>query len=284
MIPVRRKWPRKASDSKPPDSSASDRALLDQLLTDSRLYHKSAQFRDLLTFVTRLRSFAPFNAMLLHIQKPGLSYAATAEDWKARFDRTIKPDSRPLLILWPFGPVSLVYDVLDTVGPELPQAVETFFARGPINAERLTLCLKAVERKSIYCDFIDAGDFKAGSIRLLRRSEIPTDYSQYLIKLNRNHEPATQFATLTHELAHLFLGHLGLDLKLKIAESRSSTHTQHELEAESVAYLVCARNGVENASETYLAKYVDSNTTVETLDLYRIMHAAGQIEHVLGLK
>lgn len=52
------------------------RSLLDQLLEDSRLYTQSADYKALLD----LRNFAPFNAMLLQVQKPGLSYAASARD------------------------------------------------------------------------------------------------------------------------------------------------------------------------------------------------------------
>jgi hypothetical protein len=52
------------------------RSLLDKLLTDSRLYTQTKDYKDLLAFVVRLRNFAPFNAMLLHIQKPGIMYAA----------------------------------------------------------------------------------------------------------------------------------------------------------------------------------------------------------------
>ena len=48
------------------------RALLDQLLADSRLYRTGKDYRALLDFVIRLRNFAPFNAMLLQVQKPGL--------------------------------------------------------------------------------------------------------------------------------------------------------------------------------------------------------------------
>ena len=61
--------------------TANVRSLLDQLLADSRLYKKSKDYHELLEFVVRLRNFAPFNAMLLQLQKPGLSYAASAEDW-----------------------------------------------------------------------------------------------------------------------------------------------------------------------------------------------------------
>ena len=56
--------------------------------------------------VVRLRNFAPFNAMLLQMQKSGLSYAASAHDWRMRFGRTPKYGARPLLILSPFGPVA----------------------------------------------------------------------------------------------------------------------------------------------------------------------------------
>jgi hypothetical protein len=113
------------------------RTLLDQLLTDSRLYTKSKDYKELLDFVVRLRNFAPFNAMLLQVQKPGLRYAASAHDWRERFGRRRKDGARPLLILWPFGPVALVYDVQDTEGRALPQDVASFFAEGPIDEQRI---------------------------------------------------------------------------------------------------------------------------------------------------
>jgi hypothetical protein len=47
--------------------SEAVRSLLDQLLADSRLYTQSKDYKQLLDFVVRLRNFAPFNAMLLHV-------------------------------------------------------------------------------------------------------------------------------------------------------------------------------------------------------------------------
>ena len=38
--------------------------------------------------------------------------------------------------------------------------------------------------------------------------------------VNANHPPATQFVTLAHELAHLYLGHLGIDRKRGVDERR----------------------------------------------------------------
>jgi hypothetical protein len=251
--------------------TTASRSLLDQLLADSHLYTQSKDYKELLDFVVRLRNFAPFNAMLLQVQKPGLSYAASALDWRARFGRTIKEGARPLLILWPFGPVALVYDVQDTEGKPLPQDVAFFFAQGAIDEARLALYN------------VDTGDQKAGLIRVVQRPVKDNEPTLYRIHINRNHPAATQFTTLAHELGHLFLGHLGPDKPLNVPERATMTHAQRELEAESVAFLVCKRNGVESKSETYLANYVQQNTTIKHLDLYQVMRAAGQVETLLGL-
>ncbi|MDK4202089.1 hypothetical protein QKY98_23460, partial [Pseudomonas sp. HR1] len=86
--------------------SEAARSVLDQLIEDSRLYRTSADYQQLLDFTVKLKNFAPFNAMLLQIQKPGLQHAASAYEWREKFNRKPKRGARPLLILWPFGPVA----------------------------------------------------------------------------------------------------------------------------------------------------------------------------------
>jgi hypothetical protein len=277
------------SDMQPYNEEVT-RSLLDQLLLDSQLYHKSKDFKELLDFVVKLRNFAPFNAMLLQVQKPGLRYAASARDWRERFGRTIKDGARPLLILWPFGPVALVYDEMDTEGQPLPTDVMAFFAQGSIDEDCLVRFAKLLDRKHIEWYEADMGDNMAGSIRVLRRPDKrkelrnePKEFTIYCITINKNHNTAVRFATLVHELAHLFLGHLGEDSKLNIPDRCLLSHQQREFEAESVSYLVCARNGVHSKSETYLSNYVTQNSTIDDVDLYLVMKAAGQIEAMLGL-
>jgi hypothetical protein len=265
------------------DEVESTRALLDQLFIDSRLYTQSKDYKDLLDFVVRLPNFAPFNAMLLQIQKPGMHFAASAHDWQTLFGRKPMAGARPLLILWPFGPVALVYDELDTIGKELPRDVRSFYAQGPINQERIESFRSLMEGHCIHSRTIDAGDLRAGSIRLLGRPENAKDFSHYEMSINRNHSAAVQFVTIAHELAHLFLGHLGQDSRLRIPDRRGLTHQQDELEAESVAYVVSERNGVKSASETYLANFVKESATVPNLDAYQVMRAAGQVETTLNL-
>ena len=259
------------------------RSMLDQLLTDSQLYTKSKDYQDLLDFVVKLRNFAPFNAMLLQVQKPGLSYAASAHDWKERFGRTVKEGSRPLLILWPFGPVSLVYDEMDTEGNKLPEDVSPFVARGKIDESKMNSFIPMLSKKKIEWEWLDAGGASAGYIRSNKRTIDKKEEITYEMYINKNHTSPVQFATLTHELGHMFLGHLGPNKSLNIPDRLKSTHKQRELEAESVSYIVCARNGVESKSQTYLKNYVEKHTTIDEIDIYNVMRAAGQVETLLGL-
>ncbi len=64
-----------------PDDDGVDekvtRSLLDHLLTESKLYKTGEAYKALLAVIVRMKNFAPFNAMLIHIQKPGIRYLKT---------------------------------------------------------------------------------------------------------------------------------------------------------------------------------------------------------------
>ena len=259
------------------------RRLLDQLLVDSKLYKRRSDYKELLEFVVQLREFAPFNSMLFQIQKPGLRFAASEHDWISRFGRTPKPGARPLLIMWPFGAVALVYDVVDTEGRELPEDVASFPASGDISVEKVTGFINAIRRINIETVLVDAGDAKAGSICVTSRAATKNGATKYRKTLNQNHSPPVQFCTLAHELGHLCLGHLGEKTKLKIPQRRGFTHAQCEIEAESVAYIVCMRNGVTPKSQTYLTNFVEEDTNLQNIEVYQVIRAAGQVEGMLGL-
>lgn len=259
------------------------RSLLDQLLEDSRLYKSSQDYMDLMEFIARMRNFAPFNALLLQIQKPGLQFAASKHDWRERFQAEVNEDARPLLILWPFGPVALVYDVVDLVSGNIPLDAQSFVAKGSITEDRITAFIEKMKARHITVSITDAGDGKAGSIQMTTSPKDEKTRGHYKMKINGNHPPAVRFVTIAHELAHLFLGHLGEDKKWGIKERRHGDKTQRELEAESVAFLVAKRNGVDSRSETYLTNYVRDHPTMADLDFYQITRAAGQIETLLGV-
>ena len=137
--------------------------------------------------------------------------------------------------------------------------------------------------KSITTRDFDQGDDDAGYLKWLTISSDRKTYSSYELGYNRNHNAAMKFVTFVHELAHLFLGHLGKDTKLGIPDRRGLEHRMEEIEAESVAYLVAKRNQVEPRSQKYLHHFVQSDESTKNLDLYSIARATGRIERLLDL-
>ena len=57
------------------EQDAAKRAL-DELFSLTSQYRTSEAYQQLLQFVTRFRSYSPFNAMLVHIQMPGAEFIA----------------------------------------------------------------------------------------------------------------------------------------------------------------------------------------------------------------
>ena len=257
-----------------------NRAIIDQLIADTRLYDSAKAVKELLEFTVRLRHIAPFNAMLLHIQKPGLSFAARPKDWLEQFGRYPKPHARPLVILRNFGPVEFVYDILDTDGEPLPEVALSFPTSGRVPAFWMTTAEQKLGQAEIVIAWLDSGDYSAGHARRLTDHQDKKRLERFEVGVNRNHSLATQLVTLAHEIAHIFLGHCGADEKRGVKSRRSSDVALREVEAETVAYLVAKRTGVSPRSESYLDRYQGE---FAQLDLHRILKTASAVEKLLGL-
>lgn len=173
--------------------------------------------------------------------------------------------------------------MVDLVSGNIPVDAQAFVAKGAMTEGRIATFIKKMTSKDIFVSITDAGDGKAGSIQMVDPPKNDKTRGFYKMKVNGNHTPDVRFVTIAHELAHLFLGHLGEDKKWSIKDRMFRTYHQRELEAETAAFLVAERNGVESKSETYLANYVRDHETMDDLDFYQITRAAGQIETLLGI-
>ncbi|QCO55886.1 ImmA/IrrE family metallo-endopeptidase [Pseudorhodobacter turbinis] len=218
--------------------------------------------------------------MLLHIQKSGLTHAATAHDWWHRFGRVPKKGTRPLLVLRTKGPVDFVFDILDTEGRDVPVDAFAFPTFGDLSDNRFSEFMRAVGKERIDLVVLDSGDGQAGWIRLLAESKAETGKNVYQLAYNRNHAAPTRFVTVAHELAHLYLGHLGSDAGRRVPYRRDTPHELMEVEAEMVAYLVAMRNGLKPRSESYLANYKGA---FEDLNLYAVTRAVNAVETAMGI-
>jgi hypothetical protein len=99
-------------------SAQSAQHALDDLFNATLKYKTSEKFHELMQFVRMFRFYSPYNALLVHIQRPGAHFVAPARRWNYQYNRQVKPNANPIVILQPMGPVMFVYDVSDTeAGP-----------------------------------------------------------------------------------------------------------------------------------------------------------------------
>jgi len=276
---------------------------LDELFQNARQYQSSESYGELVDFIARFPSYAPYNGLLLHIQRPGAVYVASAHRWMAQYGRFIKPGARPLVILQRGGPVMFVFDVTDTEpgknSQPLPREIEKPFEvrRGRLGGE-LERMIGNVVRDGVRVQFGKEGSQAAGFIRAVFGGHLPLQFRtgedkegnpiyaeiplKYDLLVNEDLNREARFATITHELGHLYCGHLGIpSKKWKGWPDRMGLLREvAEFEAESISYLVCQRLHVDNPSEVYLATFMEHNQEIPSIRIELVMKAAGYIEQM----
>ena len=187
---------------------------LDKLFQDVSTYRSSKNYMELFDFIKRFRKIAPYNAMLIHMQKPGSKYVASAEEWRKEFQRTPKPGARPLIILRTFGPVSFVYELEDTEGKEFPQELQNpFQPEGEISEAGFASFVENLYFNGFRIFGENYGTEYAGAVQAINYREPYTDEHNtrhsfripFAITINSNHNALTQLATIYHELGPCLL-------------------------------------------------------------------------------
>lgn len=267
---------------------------LDKLFLEIGTYRKSTEFKGLFEFVKKFPYIAPYNAMLIHVQKPGSEFVASAAEWNRRFNRKIKAGARPLVILRPFGPVAFVFELGDTYGTDpFPEyLLNPFKAIGQVAERNYIQLVDNLKSDGILCSEVEHGTASAGFVsinkskqeeRILRgRKEIWVKIL-YNMVVNKTHPLETKFATILHELGHIYCGHLGTpDPKWKgWVDRRHLELNQIEFEAESVCWLICERRGLKNPSAAYLSGYLDNNEKIPDISIDTVLKVTGIIESMI---
>ncbi|AWB83519.1 ImmA/IrrE family metallo-endopeptidase [Corynebacterium liangguodongii] len=255
------------------------------------------------------RTLSPFNSMLVQLQRPGAHHALSRTEWE-KYARRPRHATPAIMILKPFGPVEPVFEFSDTepIPGREDEAIDLTppFELVKASADPAPYVNKLLDHAChIGIDPVAShlGDALAGDARRINRG-VKVVHRQrnehhftlrFLVRYNQRHSPAAQFQTLAHEYAHVLLGHLGpLDSDAPDnewnAETRSRTHLPRaiaELEAESVAYLVCMTHGVDGNSAAYLRGYVGSaldgkTTWPRAMSIMKIAQSANTITQLLG--
>jgi hypothetical protein len=284
------------------------KASIDDLVRGAQRYRSSSDYLQMLEFVGRFKRYAPFNAMVVHIQKPGARYVLSSSEWESTYRRVLKPGAQPLLIFQPRGPYMLVYDVGDTEalpgalplpkGITAPVSVSSRAGEKEIaevwhhtetNLAPLGIRLTLVDHAASSC----GRTYRSRSCSSVKRpGSRPGDPSEayptlFEIEINRNLPLLDRYATLAHELGHLFCGHLGADpgetwpdryVQPLSDEDAAKVHARNEVEAESIAYMVLKRLDLDVRMGDYITRHLGPGRQVpETVALNLTFKAAGLI-------
>lgn len=208
---------------------------LDYLFKSIKEYRSSERFRKLMNFSARMAHLKPYNAMLVYTQKPGSRYVLSAEQWLERFNRLVKPNAQPLVVL-NFKPCGFLFDLSDTYPDpqasnvkseeqllwELEHEYESSFNR-PIDDNALSELHRNLPLNGMAEDAnLNAGSSLYAQIQLLP-SPVPYNFNinksknieanyplPYLISIKKNATDADLVSSICHELGHFFCGHLPL--------------------------------------------------------------------------
>jgi hypothetical protein len=266
-----------------------------------------------LDFATKFRRLSVWNAYMARIQRPGARVIATEHEWKS-IGRYVVPDAVPIMILWPFSPIRMIYEAGDT-GPPLDNLNDIFAVRGefrPTFLSKLTLNLKKQKTFKITIEARRQGSNRAGSAAMqgylwnleneaigkfaadhaISKSEsnrrgVPA----FRITVNDRLQPSERFVTIAHELAHIFCGHLGACASRGPRDEDESgwpdrtdlsTH-EMEVEAEAAAFQVASRAGLVTRSAAYLAPHV-RKAEIGKINLEWVVRAAARIERLAKIR
>lgn len=231
--------------------------LADMLEQGLETYATSDKYRELLCTMSKFHAYSAQNCLLIATQNPSASFVAGFDSWKRNFHRYVKKDSHAIMIKSPCKyktkdentgeeqerlgfKASYVFDIEDTAQiqgkPPVQIGVENL--QGSVqNFSDMILCLTSCADIPIHYEKLKG---KANGCYTEK------DDSPCIIISDSLSEIQT-VKTLIHEIAHSRL-HSSTSTE---KSEKKKTRDQRELEAESVAYIVCSYFGIDTSDYSF---------------------------------
>lgn len=222
---------------------------------------------ELLNTMSKFHSYSPVNQLLIHAQNPNVNRVAGFKKWQTDFERSVKKGEKAIKIFAPsirkveqkdkdgnpvtgadgkpsvmnktvgFRLVSVFGDI-QTEGKALPQPHALSEAPPEGFVEDLTAAIEAEGYTVRYEDTGFAGGWASSTGEVV---------------INSHASPASRAKTLAHELAHIKAGHVGRE---DYHTGEGGCRGEMEMEAESLAYLLCRSNGMSTELRDSTATYL----------------------------
>lgn len=272
-------------------SKGNDKAqeLFDQLEEGVLRVYTSEGYLSYLSCMAKFHDYSVRNCILIFLQMPTATFCAGYNTWKSKFNRQVLAGSKSIKIIggrkaiarieeedektgamkkvkheyMKYFPVS-IFDVSQTEGDELVSS-PCKNSEGDVEG-CLEISSKLVEGSPVPVSFegIEDPELHGFFNREEKRIVVRNDMSQ-----------SQTIKTLVHEIAHSKLH----------AKTDGKQRGHREVEAESVAYIVCARLGIDTASYSfpYIATWAKDKEASEQLESQAIiLKAANEIIETLG--
>ncbi len=215
----------------------------------------SEKYKTYLTTMSKFHNYSFNNTLLIAMQRPDASLVAGYGAWQKNFERHVKKGAKGIKIISPVKlklevdddksdkegakkivevtkfKVSTVFDVSDTEGKELPRIGVDQLSGHVEKFHQLTKAVENVSKVPIEYKDIEGGAKGYYSPK------------QNKIVVQKNMTQTQTLKTLIHEMAHSILH--------SDTEKSDKRRGTKEVEAESVAYAVCQRYGVDTSDYSF---------------------------------
>ncbi len=266
--------------TRPPFTQTDPLEVTRQLYRQAVTLHSPQDLDSLLAFFGRFRRYSVFNTALIHAQRPAATLLASAVQW-LRLERTVNDGSLPVIVLAPFGPVQFLFDESDTDGRTLTEVERAnVLAPGPSPRANWDQTVEGAKALGVV---VEAGRIPAPGTWTLQqhadqgRTRGEGKYVSWELVVDGDLDSGQRFLRVTHELGHIYCGHLGGHPTGAWRSRPDLTPAEQQAEAELVCHLVCARAGCPGPLLAELQEFMQQQG-IATLDLGAVISAADLVE------
>lgn len=248
-----RKYSKKSSTGAKEDATKKALEMLEQGVSS---VFNDENYKSYLSTMAKFYNYSFGNCFLIKAQCPQASYVAGFNSWKNNFKRTVKKGEKGLMILAP-NPYEKKVIEEDADGNEVETVVKGLrfktayvFDISQTEGEPLpSICNSLTGDSDMYSKYIKS--IKAVSPVPVRFEHIKGGAHGYyshvekVIAIEEQDSQIQQMKTATHELAHSLLHNK------ENGEQAQADRRTKEVQAESVAYVVCNHFGIDTSSYSF---------------------------------
>lgn len=257
--------------------------ITDELEKGIREVFESGKYEKYLKTMSRFHSYSMNNTLLIYMQKPDATLIAGYRSWQEKFQRNVLKGEKGIRILAPCPVKRIitkdVYDsnhlpVLDAEGKHLQRLEEitipafkpvTVFDVSQTDGEPIPMLAQTLTGDvKDYPFFLEALQKASGSV--IHFEKLPPGMDGFFnlknktITIRNDMSEIQTVCAMIHEITHSRLHD-----RSKIEKGAQKDSKTMEVEAESVAYAVCAYYGIETGSNSfgYIASWSKSKELPE---------------------